>query len=643
MSGKSDSSVVKKSIIEKVRAIKGAIKAAEKTLNEGVITEERINDMSASLQDMIDDLHNIAKKTPEAIIQGFNLENEIERLEYQIKFPNHRVKIFSKQQETERELARVELERWSTAGVGVSMNDLSPDEIGKLSRCASADWSPLTVKIEEMLRKNNTKNPSILTSYRNVAIGCFEAVVPQWFGHNIPEQATMTDPDMQHLLDCIAAAAVDICQDDHNPLSVFADAIRFGNLKTVGDIVSSGFGLCVLGQSGLGAALDATVSLTGLGMQAVTYVVTNPAASFVTYTAVEPYIRALITKVLNERFPPGQQQPQDIKVLFDMLSEYYIDNGVTDIIGFPPADLDSIRNKLSQLLYEAGYRVVSSTQTLVETVRAALKFPMRLCKIAKKMGDAIKTTWSNFGIKLIDRYGVMPHNMNGWFPRVMQCLESKGLLDGEHPIIEMAVRRCLNHSLPSIPYHHLVTRLAHLSDLQYGALLPPGQLTESLGAVKDPNSSQGSVESVGPLNGSGLVMNDGEIHGDVDVLSSNGEGLADFRVQMQAIMARAIDVTESIAEKIRGDIEQQKREKRAVVRGASARSSSAFDTQPRSSYAPGGSAFGGFAFGGRSRSRKSSVSKRTRRKGLAKKQKSNKNKLQSRRKVRRASSRKLRK
>jgi hypothetical protein len=47
--------------------------------------------------------------------------------------------------------------------------------------------------------------------------------------------------------------------------------------------------------------------------------------------------------------------------------------------------------------------------------------------------------------------------------------------------------------------------------------------------------------------------------------------------------------------------------------------------------------------GGRSRSRKRSVSKRTRRKGVAKKQKSNKNKRQSRRKVRRASSRKGRK
>jgi hypothetical protein len=52
---------------------------------------------------------------------------------------------------------------------------------------------------------------------------------------------------------------------------------------------------------------------------------------------------------------------------------------------------------------------------------------------------------------------------------------------------------------------------------------------------------------------------------------------------------------------------------------------------------PGG--FGSGGQGGRSRSRKRSVSKRTRRKGLAKKQKSNKNKLQSRRKVHRASSR----
>ena len=49
------------------------------------------------------------------------------------------------------------------------------------------------------------------------------------------------------------------------------------------------------------------------------------------------------------------------------------------------------------------------------------------------------------------------------------------------------------------------------------------------------------------------------------------------------------------------------------------------------------------SIGGRSRSRKRSVSKRTRRKGVAKKQKSNKNKRQSRRKVRRASSRKGRK
>lgn len=52
--------------------------------------------------------------------------------------------------------------------------------------------------------------------------------------------------------------------------------------------------------------------------------------------------------------------------------------------------------------------------------------------------------------------------------------------------------------------------------------------------------------------------------------------------------------------------------------------------------------FGNFG-GGRSRSRKRSVSKRTRRNGVAKKQKSNKNKRQSRRKVRRASSRKGRK
>jgi hypothetical protein len=49
------------------------------------------------------------------------------------------------------------------------------------------------------------------------------------------------------------------------------------------------------------------------------------------------------------------------------------------------------------------------------------------------------------------------------------------------------------------------------------------------------------------------------------------------------------------------------------------------------------------SLGGRSRSRKHSVSKRTRRKGVAKKEKSKKNKRQSRRKVRRASSRKLRK
>jgi hypothetical protein len=47
--------------------------------------------------------------------------------------------------------------------------------------------------------------------------------------------------------------------------------------------------------------------------------------------------------------------------------------------------------------------------------------------------------------------------------------------------------------------------------------------------------------------------------------------------------------------------------------------------------------------GGRSRSRKRSASKRTRRNGVAKKQKSKKNKRQSRRYVRRASSRKSRK
>jgi hypothetical protein len=672
MSDKGSYSKIRKEIQDKVKATKEAIKDAEKKLTEGKITEEKINEMRVVLQDNIDKLHTIAQNTSEVIIRSVNLAHEIEQLEFQIKFPNHRVKIFSRQQEEEQTRARVDLARWSDAGVGVSMKDLSPDEIGELSSCATAEWSPLTTKIEELVEVNKDKDSSLLSAYRNVAIGCFEAVVPQWFGHNIPNESTMAHQDQRKLLECIAKVAVDTCKDnDYNPASVFADAIASGNLKSVGDIISSGFGLCVLAQSGAMSILEAGVSLSSLAGQVVKYVVTNPAASFVTYTAAEPYINGLINQVLNERFPPdphGRQRPEDIKDLFDRLSKYYRHNGVTDIIGFPPADLDSIRNKLSQLLYEAGYRVVSSAQMMGDTFRAAVKFPKSLFKIAKRMGDAIMTSWTDFGIKLIDRYGIMPHNIqNDWFPRVMMCLDHEGLLDGTHQFIELAVRRCLNHSLPTIPYHHLVARLEHLSDVQYGALLPPGIFSDSLEARIDDDSPRPDLETRGLDTGSGAVVNLGEIHGDLDVLSSHGAELADFRNKMQAIMARAIQRTESIAEKIQHDIEQQKQS--AVAQGGAAAAAAQAGAQappaaarpaarggdPRDPRDPGLGSLTGTGYnsnsafensgrrGGHSRSRKHSVSKRTRRKGVGKKQKSKKNKRQSRRKVRRASSRKLRK
>ena len=663
-------------IRDEIARIKTAIRVAKQQHERGVITEKNIEKKSKELQDKIDELRTMTQSLPDTIVDAVNLEDEIIQLEIQINFPNLRDEIFSRQQEEEQKRASVALNMWSIAGVGVSMKDLSPDEIGELSLCATARWSPLTTKIEELVQANKDEDTKLVSSYRNVAIGCFNAVVPQWFGHDIPKESTMADLDQQRLLACIAQVAVDICQDNYNPLSVFAEAISSGNLKTVGDIVGGGFGLGVLLETGGMTVLEAAANLRSLAGKAVTYVVTNPAASFVTYTAVEPYISALINQVLNERFHRGRQRPEDIKELFDRLSEYYRHNGVTDIIGFPPADLDSIRNKLSQLLYEAGYRVLSSAQILGGTVNAALKFPMTLCVKAKEMGDHIMRKWSNLGTKLIDRYGFMPHNMeNGWFPRVMMCLNEAGLLNGQHEFIELAVRRCLNHSLPTIPYHHLVERLKHLSDVQYGALLSPGSFSESLEATKDYDSPQQHLEHRGPDTGSGAVSGMGEIQTDPVVPSSNGDALADFRIKMQVTMARAIKETNSIAENIQRDIEQKKQI--AVAQGgaqappAAAQpgsffppagaqgsaqgfaqgfaqggvASSVFNSGPRANTytASGGPPRDGPPRGGRYHSHKRSASKRTRRKGVAKKEKSKKNKRQSRRKVRRASSRKGRK
>ena len=637
-------------IIDKIET---DIKNFAKELEIDQKSENDITKMKNRLVTQLERLSRLEKEFPVAF-EAMDINKKIAALKEQVNEPNRpQPSVFPQEQQARAAAADVVM-HWGEVTPGVSLNDLTADAKERLMACTTEGGSPFQSVLNAMIQKLEGENKEPL-AYLNFAIALFQAMVPQFCGQNIPtiSQVEQNENNVRDLLECIAIVACNKCQEPVNPLAVFGEAAFQRPEQFFKDAAGVGFALGVLAEmvpTAVGLAQQVPSTLFQLGK----YMVTNPLASFTTYHVAEPYIKSLLQKVFGERFGRGQNQvdldERRIRDLFDELSEHYLREGVTDIIGFPPADIDSVRNKLSQILYKIEYRSVASMQSTGVIVSAARSFPGELCKRVMSTGSAIKKLLCGNGMRLLDRYKFIPQGTEeGLFESILRELDRKGLL--EYPHIDAFVIAYLKHNQPTTVFHQSVKYATAQRTLIDEPLLSAADMSDSLRGEVDPNSQKEEMEEFGYERGTDLQAQEREISAEPNMGSSNADELGRFRARMQPGILRAHN--EQIAARQKDEENPQRLADRVQGTSAALQSrsfaqggvaSSVFNSGPgpRTNTYPGAPQSGS-AQGGRSRSRKRSISKRTRRKGVAKKQNSKKNKRQSRRKVRRASSRKGRK
>jgi hypothetical protein len=601
----------KKLLRKKIADIHTAILKAESNLRDSKNLDKDIDKSKSVLLESINELRVKASQNEEAA-EAINIGDEIERLVQDVEFPNLRQQHLHPVQQEARDAAAEVVTRWERVTPGVSLNDLPEDARILLQECTTQDWSPFPSVLHGIFGEYSHTT----AAHINVAIALFQANVPQYCGLNIPtqDQVERNIKNVKRFLEALARVVCNESKKGYNPIFVFAEAAFNNPVQVLKDALGGGFALGTLIEMAGPATVSALGQLRGAALSAGQYVATNPLASFTTYQVTMPYIKGLIQQVLGERFGVnfGNRQGVDhnIETLFEQLSEYYSRRDVTDIIGFPPADVDSVRNKLSQLLYQLGDRSLRSLQSTGSIVSKALRFPGELCESVMSTVSAIDRWWCDKGTQLVDRYQFIPQGTEeGLFEALLHLLSVMNL--NEDPDIIEFVSAFIKFNQPTTVFLQSVKYHMAQDVLKYRALVPPGNLSDSVDAQAS-DGSQTALEEVGrEQGGSDNSADPWHIYAKRNMPSSDAAGLADLRTRLQPTIIEA--------NRIQEDARKTEQERRlAANQGDSAQ-------------------------GGRSRSRKRSVSKRTRRKGVAKKQKSKKNKRQSRRKVRRTSSRKGRK
>jgi hypothetical protein len=608
---------------EKIDVIKGMIEKADKELQKSKNVEVDIEKHKTKLSTLLDGLRSMADEHSETA-DAINFDEIFAGLKEQIEFPNRRQAYLHPKQEQARAAAAQVLMDWEHVTPGVSLNDLSPEVRTRLEACTTPDWSPFKRESDDMVARRATEDPTVLTARVNFAMALYMSMVPQFCGQDIPNQEAVqgNTRKVRDLLECIAIVACNECQKGYNPLFVFAEAAFKNPLKFLTDAAGGGFAVGVLAEMAGPKVVGAVGQLPGAAFTAASTVAQNPLVSFTTYKATMPYIKGLLEQVFGERFGDQERDPQ-IQRLFNELSAFYLREGVTDIIGFPPADVDSVRNKLGQMLYNIGYRGVASMQSTGGIIKSALHLPQDFCSSAMRAASAINSWWCGQGMHLLDRYKFIPEGTEGGlFESILACLDNKRLL--EDPDINDFVIAFLKHNQPTTVFRQSVEYVKAVHDAQ-APLLGSHQISDS----QRVNESQeipnpGELENVGLS--SGLVSEPGNVHGEQNAPSSDGAMLGPFRTAQNTSQLHSS----------RQDMEARRREEAAAARD------DVDEGDDMGQLGPGPVPDPDQRIGG-SRSRKRSVSKRTRRKGVAKKQKSKKNKRQSRRKSRSSYSRKSRK
>jgi hypothetical protein len=413
-------------------------------------------------------------------------------------WPNLRArKLSPEQEELKRESLRI-IEEWQAAGSGINLRDLSTEQNAGLNSFTST-YSTLETLLTDMMQKKEVDGEranTILARY-NLAILIFKTLVCRFGlldGHD-GHGGDVNEP-REHLKSCIANVAVARCTKEFNFLHLLPEAAKENPVEFAKRAFGFGFA-AVVAHAVTGGVLPPIASgAAGLAGKAVTYAATNPVSGFLIGTSAvdaATYVNNLIRNALKR----GQLAEEQYQQLFDELSTYYQEEGVRELIGVEPIDEDTVLSKLRQLLYKLQFRCVASTFGLRDIIVRAVQLPSTVCSSFKGMIGSAKKTLTGLGLKLIDKYGFIPNDIDeSLFQEVITCLvgaDEHGERILDDPDIAMFTRRYLQTTNPQIPFAPLVQLHIAQGNVEH----PVARSSDSIEAVAGGDSQQEDLEELG--------------------------------------------------------------------------------------------------------------------------------------------------
>jgi hypothetical protein len=614
------------------------------------------------------------------------MAGDINTLEQQLKFPNGPLQQGrSESQSRLRDEAEAIIQAWVDAGHGFDYSTLNPQMKTQLE--ALIEPSGIHEILAEILltkKYQHFRDEQIMYTLLESIKKLFLMKLAQSCIDSTGQITLLQNPNHLTYLKALARTCIDrilnsVTGGPQALLALIMQAVRDNPIKFARDATSLIFASAVVENCLPNGAIEAKDAVKQLSTPILTFMMHNPAETFVSASWTFPQLKELYKAAIRQMYPGVP--PNTIKGLVESMSDEFLRQQRVGLTGEAPLVIATLFDRIASLVYRFKSMCVRQCQFTGDVVRGAMAFPQFVYDMVTYGRLQVKEAIDKANAAIIERYDFVPDASIAGFNdgdafedslmrilRYLQATEEGFNFEDVKPFIIRLFVSTKNSTIwePNFEYWRAQ------SDVR--AQIHPPAFDDSWGAVKDEDSPRLSLGDGGPAETFGIVSGPGEIPADMEWAASEfkekyANSLRDIRHHALAVSGRAAELAKHAHGDGDGDDMPQAAQAgaqappaaaRTAARGgdlgsffpsdSAARSSAAFSigpvTNPAAFARPsarGGDLGGNLGRGGRSRSRKHSVSKRTRRKGVAKKEKSKKNKRQSRRKVRRASSRKLRK
>jgi len=683
MSSKGVANTAASKLKQKIATIKKQILKAHSELKSNQSDDADIMTKQQLLRKLIDELRTMASKYPASELAVVGLDDLIAEMEKDIEFPNLPRQNLSQAQLRLQEDARQKIEQWFSAGTGVDYDSLSVQSKEQVTRLIEA--SELSTILAEQIERNYRVFKSGPANQKQMLL-LLESI-KKLFQKKIAESCSNDrkeidinpdDPDHRRYLKTLAATSVvSILKSLTGPLSMPNVIIKAAVvnpekfLKDTGSLALAGGVLASCLPQGLGIG----VGIVGdIAKEISNFMVYNPVQTFISGQWTNAQIKNLYKMALRQMYP--DLDDHTIRGIVEGMNEAFLARSREGLTGEAPVDVVTLTGKLRYLIYLFKDICVGQAEFTGEIVRQALNFPNKLCQLANHAIDKLKSLSASTAAQLMGRYEIIPGESLETFEDLLMTLLNRVTFDNVEAVTPFITRLIQRNNVSTV-WEISVNFLEAQSNMACPIAGNTGNAEngDSLGNVPS-YTPQAPLSPVGPPEGSGQVDEPGNIPGQPNSSDERwGDWLAVFRFvnsppmdPRQASVAPAQSFPRQPfagapvahqpfagAPVARQDCARggdshipfpsQGSQVPAASTAASTAASNIFATTPQPSCTQGypPSTSKGFK-GGRYHSHKRSASKRTRHKVLTgKKQKSKKNKRQSCRKVRCASSHRSRK